>query len=163
MQAQSALDEVKIVLPEGMDVRDHAAPVKSQNEEDDPDKLIKEMQEQNEANHFKDPSKAVPLNNVQSEAQAALDIIEIKDPFAEEKKKEKKPHILHIFESNLPTSQQTGVSDDINVYQSVASPMSLRASKLEGITADESTSTTELIQKKKDIEQDKPIQPAESS
>lgn len=30
--------------------------------------------------------------------------------------------------------------------------MSLKASKLEGITADENTTTTELMQKKKDIE-----------
>ena len=64
MQAQSALDEVKIVLPEGMDVRDHAAPPKPVTEEADPDKVIKEMQEQNEANHFKDPSKAIPLNQI---------------------------------------------------------------------------------------------------
>lgn len=64
MQAQSALDEVKIVLPEGMDVRDHKAPAQPQNEEEDPDRVIKDMQEQNEANHFKDPSKAVPLNQI---------------------------------------------------------------------------------------------------
>lgn len=43
MQAQSALDEVKIVLPEGMDVRDHTAPPKPPPEEEDPDKVIKEM------------------------------------------------------------------------------------------------------------------------
>lgn len=88
-----------------MDVRDHAAPAKSLSDEDDPekaDKLIKEMQEQNEANHFKDPSKAIPLNQIQSEAQAALEIIEVKDPFAKEDQKEKRPHLTHIFESNLP-------------------------------------------------------------
>jgi len=38
-----ALDEVKIVLPEGMDVRDHAAPTKASSDEEDPDKVIKEM------------------------------------------------------------------------------------------------------------------------
>ena len=69
-----------------MDVRDHAAPPKPSTEEEDPDKVIKEMQEQNEANHFKDPSKAIPLNQIQSEAQAALEIIEVKDPFASEKR-----------------------------------------------------------------------------
>jgi hypothetical protein len=31
------------VLPEGMDIRDHAAPTRSSNEEEDPDKVIKEM------------------------------------------------------------------------------------------------------------------------
>ena len=103
MQAQSALDEVKIVLPEGMDIRDHAAPPKAPSEDEDPDRVIKEMQEQNEANHFKDPRKATPLNEIQSEAQAALEIIEVKDPFAEQKV-EKKPHLVHIFESNLPAT-----------------------------------------------------------
>lgn len=34
--------------------------------------------------------------------------------------------------------------------------MSLRASKLEGITADENTTTTELLSRKKEIEQEKP-------
>ena len=34
--------------------------------------------------------------------------------------------------------------------------MSLRASKLEGITADDNASATELLQKKKDIEKPEP-------
>lgn len=45
-----------------MDVRDHTTPTKQETEEEDADKKIKEMQEYNEANHFKDPSKATPLN-----------------------------------------------------------------------------------------------------
>jgi hypothetical protein len=47
-----------------MDVRDHTATPKPKTDEDDPDKVIKEMQEFNEANHFKDPSKATPLNEI---------------------------------------------------------------------------------------------------
>jgi len=63
MQAQSALDEVKIVLPEGMDIRDHSKPEPPKaSDEEDPDLIIKKMQESNEANHFKDPRKATPLN-----------------------------------------------------------------------------------------------------
>ena len=51
-----------------MDIRDHAAPPKAPTEEEDADKVIKEMQEENEANHFKDPRKAIPLTQIQSEA-----------------------------------------------------------------------------------------------
>ena len=44
-----------------MDVRDHSAPA-PKPEEEDPDSIIKRMQDSNEANHFKDPRKATPLN-----------------------------------------------------------------------------------------------------
>lgn len=55
------------------------------------------------------------------------------------------------------------MSDDISVYQSTAGPMALRASKLDGITADENSSMTDLVQKKKDIEENKNILPTETS
>lgn len=44
MQAQSALDEVKIILPEGMDIRDHSAD-QPKIDDEDPDVIIKKMQE----------------------------------------------------------------------------------------------------------------------
>ena len=47
-----------------MDIPDHAAAPKVVSEDEDPDRVIKEMQEQNEANHFKDPHKATPLNEI---------------------------------------------------------------------------------------------------
>ena len=97
-----------------MDVQDHSRPEASKSEEEDADSIIKKMQEQNEANHFKDPRKVKPLTEIQSEAQAALDYVAPKDPFATEKKEDNHSHLIHIFESNLP--QTTGVSDDINVY-----------------------------------------------
>ena len=61
MQAQSALDEVKIILPEGMDIQDHSAPPEIKSMDEDSDIIIKRMQESNEANHFKDPRRANPL------------------------------------------------------------------------------------------------------
>jgi len=45
-----------------------------------------------------------------------MEIIEIKDPFATQEKKDKKSHMVHIFESNLPSDTKTAVSEDINVY-----------------------------------------------
>ena len=53
---------MKIVLPEGMDVQDHSRPEPQKVEEEDPDSIIKRMQDANESNHFKDPRKAIPLN-----------------------------------------------------------------------------------------------------
>ena len=45
-----------------------------------------------------------------------MEYVTVKDPFSEEKKEDQHPHIMHIFESNLPQSTSNSVSDDINVY-----------------------------------------------
>lgn len=46
------------------------------------------MQDSNEENHFKDPLKKAPLNEIQSEAQAAMEYVTVKDPFEPDKSKE---------------------------------------------------------------------------
>lgn len=73
--------------------------------------------------------------------------------------------MVHIFESNLPQNKNLGISEDINLYKSTAGPMSLNASKLDGINQEEATVSTsdhmaELLQRKKDIEQDKKQEPS---
>lgn len=74
-----------------------------------------------------------------------MEIVQVKDPFAEEEKEEKHNHLVHIFESNLPSSESKGeVSDDINVYQATTGTVSLNASKLDGITSDDKTSILEI-------------------
>ena len=44
-----------------------------------------------------------------------MEYVTVKDPFATDEKEEKHPHMMHIFESNLPKTDNA-VSDDINVY-----------------------------------------------
>ena len=70
-----------------------------------------------------------------------MDYVAVQDPFADQKKENDHPHIMHIFESNLPTANNR-ISDDIGVYQSTAGPMSLRASKLDGLMTDDKSSAS---------------------
>jgi len=46
--AQAALDDVKIVIPDGMQVRSH----KNNKPKEDPDAVIKKLQEEQEKNNF---------------------------------------------------------------------------------------------------------------
>jgi hypothetical protein len=46
--AQAALEDVKIVIPDGMQVRSH----KNNKPKEDPDAVIKKLQEEQEKNNF---------------------------------------------------------------------------------------------------------------
>ena len=48
LNAQAALEDVKIVIPDGMQVRSH----KSSKPKEDPDAVIKKLQEEQEKNNF---------------------------------------------------------------------------------------------------------------
>ena len=108
-RAQAALDDVKIVIPDGMQVRSHKSKPK-----EDPDAVIKRMQDEQEKNNFEktanieDSKTEGNLDNTQQQSQAALDHIQVKDPSAGKVTpvEEEKPKIVdHLFGDEVQNTQ----------------------------------------------------------
>ena len=95
--SQAALDEVQIVIPDGMQVESHKLPVPHEGVSS-----ADTAQEESEQSAKAEEDDA-PADNtdVQQQAQAALDYLAPVDPFAKKvKKKAPPPKILdHIFDA----------------------------------------------------------------
>lgn len=102
-EAQAALEEVKIIIPDGMSVKNHGEELiqtkESQGQEvnaENSDQIIKSIQETEEQTQLEhelgvDKETLDQQNDVQQQSQNAMEYIQTKDPFSGKKEATPKP------------------------------------------------------------------------